>query len=313
MNAPRLSTLNSIGSCIENDSILGFRVKPNQHDTQVTESIGEDTIFSVVFSTDSVSRRIPDDTFLRQDSIHAHSPGRHALFLGCSFTFGHGLMYSSTFPCLYEQLNPGYKSYNYGVPGFGPHQVALLFDQRTGIINDSSLREKGGFALYTYIDDHMNRVYGGSDYLYWWSHATRLIFVEHDSLVIHECSQFQLLVAKLITENGLCRHFGITLQYPHTQTFYKRFADIINYSARKYWELNPDNHFYIGIYPGYGIDLNWTRYLDEKIILLKVEAPADYKDNQEKYYLNKEYDRHPTGIFNVYYTNEITRLIKQYE
>ena len=67
----------------------------------------------------------------------------------------------------------------------------------------------------------------------------------------------------------------------------------------------------MSIYPGYGEDLNWTQYLDEKIVVLRVSAPEDY-DNKNKYQIN-QYNQHPSEAFNTYYAEELTKLIKKYD
>ncbi|MDR0232833.1 MAG: hypothetical protein LBI82_12035, partial [Dysgonamonadaceae bacterium] len=248
----------------EQDDLLGFRLSPNLHNAQlcrIRQIMGNDTLCKICYSSDSLCRRISDDAFTEEYLVNQSHPGNHAVFLGCSFTFGDGLMYSSTFPYLFEELNPDYKSYNYGVPGFGPHQIALLFDDRVNTINEEAIPEKKGFALYTYIDDHLNRVYGGSIYLRWAPFLSRNhdVYIENDSLTIKKRSQAQLKFANFLNQTTLFRIFDVQFSYPKKETFYKRFASIINYTAKKYWELKPDNHFYVSIYPGYGIDLNWVQ------------------------------------------------------
>ena len=303
------SSIRSIGSSyLESDDFLGFRVKPNLHDNWNWAILKNDTLIKVCYSTDSLSRRIPDDAF-EYSMTHTHS-GKHALFFGCSFTFGEGLMYSSTFPYLFESLNPDYKSYNYGVSGFGPHQIALLLDNQINTINEETIPEVKGFALYTYIDNHLNRVYGSSECL-GWSACRSNVYIENDSLVIKEWPQAQLILAKLLNYINLFNVFDIKNNYPQDASFYNRFASIINYMAKKYWELKPGNHFYVGIYPGYDKDLNWTPYLDEKIVVLRVAPPSDY-DNKDKYKISP-YDYHPSGMSNEYYAAELTRLINKYE
>ena len=295
---------------LESTSPLGVSPQPNLRNNPIAFTIDKDTVNVVIISLDSARRRIPDDAFMEEYLANRHHPVKHAVFLGCSFTFGAGLMYSSTFPYLFEKLNPDYKSYNYGVVGFGPHQIALLFDKRVNIINESSISERDGFALYSYIDDHLNRVYGGSVYLSW-AYYPPNVFVENDSLIIRKWPLFQRLNSRILADVALLRYFDITINYPKSDDFYKRFADIINYTAKKYRELKPGNHFYVGIYPGQNKDLNWIQYLDEKIIVLKVTPPSDY-DDKSKYQVNM-YDHHPSKASNLYYAEELTRLISEYE
>ena len=303
------SAVHAIGTYTQRDTLLGHRIKPNLHNSWNGRTRRNDTIYNICFSSDSFSRRIPDDAFMEKYLMNPTHPNKHAMFFGCSFTFGEGLMYASTFPSLFESLNADYKSYNYGVPGYGPHQIALLFDKQINTINEEAVPEEKGFALYTYIDDHLNRVYGRNIYLRW-NGDPSLVFIENDSLSIKRWSSTPEWYFKLVNEVNIFKMFYIGA-YPKEEAFYKRFADIVNYIAKKYWELKPGNHFYVGIYPGYDKDLNWVQYLDGKIIVLRVEIPPDY-DNKSKYEVHR-YDYHPSGAANAYYAEELTRLMNEYE
>ena len=296
---------------LESDDCLGFRVIPNLHDVWRWQIVSKDTLYKVCYSTDNFSRRVPDDAFIKEHSKDKNHPDKHALFFGCSFTFGHGVMYSSTFPYLFETLNPDYKSYNYGMSGYGPHQIALLFDKRVNTINNEAIPEEKGFALYTYMDDHLNRVYGGSDYCRWVHSLPPNVYIENDSLVKKEWPQTRLLCYRFLYDINLFVNFKFTMDYPKKDSFYKRFAAIINYAAKKYWELYPENHFFVGIYPGYDTDLNWTQYLDEKIVALRMDTPPDYND-KSKYEVSR-FDHHPSVASNSYYAEELTKLINEYE
>ncbi len=293
------------------DEVLGSRLRPNLQNAKHWQILGKDTLYNICFSSDQFSRRIPDDGFMKTHPMNEHHPDKHALFFGCSFTFGQGIMYSSTFPYLFEASNPHYKSYNYGAGGYGPHQIALLFDKRVNTVNSESVKEPDGFALYTFIDDHLNRVYGSSIYLRWSPPTPLNVHVENDSLIVEEWPEKQLMKASFLNDMALLRFFDYAFYAPDTEDFYKRFADIINYTAKKYWKVKPGGRFYVGIYPGYSVFLNWTKYLNEKIIVLNVDAPADFAENPNKYMLYN--DGHPSHNINVYYVNEITKQMQKYE
>jgi hypothetical protein len=225
---------------------------------------------------------------------------KHAVFLGCSFTFGEGLMYSSTFPYLFEITNPDYKSYNYGVSGWGLNHIALLFDKRINTINEDAIPEKKGFALYTYISDHLKRSWYNSHEE---SKKDKITFL------------MRIFLYKTVTDINLFKALNLKLDYPGIEWCYKQFAETINYIARQYWKLKPNNHFYVSIHPGYPWheDLKWLPYLDEKIVVIKVKPPTDFDTQQSKYLINPQYDAHPTEELNAYYVKELTKIIKEYE
>jgi hypothetical protein len=295
-----------LGSTRELDERFGDRMRSNVQGEDMIGLWKDETLYHVLFSTDSVGRRI-SETQTPTDTL-SELPLKHAIFYGCSFTFGEGLSYSSTFPALFEQRHPDFKSYNYGVDGWGPQQSALLFDSRVNTINRSTIEEPNGFVLYTFISDHLERVYGGSLYFTWAPFSTPDVFVENDSLIVKPRNKSRLFLSRILNNVGLTRLLHINIQYPKTELFYKRFADILNYSAKKYWEMNPSGRFYVGVYPNYPeCDLTWIQYLDPKIKVLQPEVPADIKQNRDKYHI--PHDGHPTEALNVYYVEKISELM----
>jgi hypothetical protein len=285
--------------------VFGFRTRANVHESHATALWENDTIYHYSFSTDSLGRRISGNNSLPADTVNEKNK-KHALFLGCSVTFGQGINYTSTFPYLFEQLNPDYTPYNYGIPGFGPHQMAFLFDKKINIINHSTIKEQNGFALYTYIDDHLNRVAGGSASMRW-GHYIPDISVGSGQLIVNTWPKKRLLLAKILNNVGMAQILGIQLTYPHDEEFYKRFANIISYMAKKYWKIYPQNDFYVGIYP-IQHDLAWVPYLDPRIKVLQVAEVPDYRKSKGNYTI--PHDGHPTGELNTYYVEEIMKLMK---
>jgi hypothetical protein len=307
----RLNTLNSVEEATPTynnwyikDSILGWKFKPNSSDIHSFLITRSDTIYDVTYSSDKYGRRIGSDdrTDLKKD--------KHAVFFGCSFVFGLGLPYTSTIPYLFENNNSGFKSYNYGFAGYAPHQFALLFSPGVDVINKSTIKETDGFTLYTYVSDHPNRVYGGSSYVSWGS-ASPDVYVDSNKLLVKKRSPLHIWLAKLYYYSETLKYFNIELYYPGTKQYYKRFADIINYTAFKYWALFPSNGFYVSLYPSEYKDTAWIRYLNKKIRVINVPLPPDYEANKSKYHIDLKYDLHPSKMLNQYYTNYISNSITQ--
>ena len=274
-----------------------------------------DTIFNVIYRCDDWKRRIPETRGEVKDTSNIENK-KHAIFVGCSFTAGYGLDNSSTFPFLFEQLNPEYKSYNYGSNGYGTHNIALLFDSGSNVINKSLIKEKDGFMLYTYITDHLDRVYGTSDYLSWAPTTfVHNVHIDHDSLVIKELPVWHrflvVIIHKITNRIALFRYLNVQLNYPRSEKFYRRFADIVNYIAKKYWEINPLGDFYVAIYPYWTTNdtLIWTNYLSPSIKVLKMNPPADFYERLDEYTIWS--DGHPAKLLNEYYINKVNELIRQ--
>lgn len=282
--------------------LVGFRLTPGLAGAR-SMLAGKDTIYNVLYASDAYGRRV---AFNNIDSVIANY---HALFLGCSYTFGHGLNFDATFPYLFQQQDTNYRSYNYGFEAWGPNQLALLFDPGINTINRDAVREQHGFAIYTFINDHLNRVYGGSDYLAF-TPATPDVYVNINELVIKKRSRLQVITAKLLNESETLKYFNIKNWYPTTENYYKRFAAIINYTALKYSEQFNGSKFYVGLYPMPNKDTAWIKYLNKSIQVVDVPLPADYEKNKSGYHLSLQYDIHPSGLLNKYYANYIANIIK---
>jgi hypothetical protein len=82
---------------------------------------------------------------------------KYALFLGCSYTFGVGVVDDKTLPAYFSRLAPEYRTYNFAYPGWGPHQSLFIMDK--GYVRNI-VNEKDGVGFYTYIDDQAFRVNG---------------------------------------------------------------------------------------------------------------------------------------------------------
>jgi hypothetical protein len=269
--------------------------------------LGNDTLYHHYVTSDTYGRRTSKESFSRNDNKTTGLKKKHAIFLGCSITFGEGLYFGSTIPFLFEYFNNDYKSYNYGVSNYGPHQLCLLFNEGINKINNLTIPEDSGFCIYTYMDDHMNRVYGGSEYLTTGGISPD-VYINNNEIVYSKRSSIQKKAAWLLNNSETMKYFNIQFRYPKTENFYKRFAGIINYTANKYWEIKPHSEFYIGMYPlKYCVeDTLWIRFLEKRIKVLHVLPPDDY-DTNPSYQIKNE--GHPTKELNLYYVEEISKLI----
>ncbi len=111
---------------------------------------------TVVQEFGSARRKVP--MYFDSLGCRVRAPGvRHdpaapsVLFVGDSFTFGHGLLYEETFAGQLEAM-PGfpYQVVNLGVQGYGTDQALLLLKRQFHKFNTK-------FVVYTYIDQHPDR------------------------------------------------------------------------------------------------------------------------------------------------------------
>ncbi|HOY31092.1 MAG TPA: hypothetical protein PKW80_04360 [Bacteroidales bacterium] len=286
---------------------IGGMFQPNSVRKRFYKLAGNDTIYDLYYSSDRYSRRISEDEDKNEsEKEHGLLHKKHAVFLGCSFTFGQGLTFRSTFPEIFHKENPGFISYNYGFIGWCPKQCCLLFDEGVNTLNNSSVPEDSGFCLYTYIDDHLGRVYGDSQVLSW--DVSPAFFIENDRLVFKNHSFIKRQIAWILNNSETAIYNNIVFSYPKNENFYRRFAGSINYMADKYWKLKPYGAFYVGLFPGWVKDTAWVPFLNKKIKIIPVASPSDYRINISQYELHKE-DHHPTEKMNSYYIREISKII----
>ena len=94
-----------------------------------------------------------DSAGIRVDGpVHVFSRTKPSiLFIGDSFTFGHGVAYEEAFPARVEQLLGGQvQSVNLGVQGYGTDQSLLALRRHMAWFNSR-------IVVYTYLADHIQR------------------------------------------------------------------------------------------------------------------------------------------------------------
>ena len=69
-------------------------------------------------------------------------------------TFGLGVNDNETMPFYVAHFASHYRPYNYGVSGYGPHNMLAQL-QRGNLTKE--INENHGIAIYTFIDHHIDR------------------------------------------------------------------------------------------------------------------------------------------------------------
>jgi hypothetical protein len=138
---------------------LGWAPQPG---TVVTEKLSFEG--KVVF--DATYTIGPNGLRISSPAEDRHDPAQECvLFFGDSFTFGQGLADHETLPYRVDQKLPQrYRTYNFGVNGYGPHQ--MLSALHHGRVEDAVECDptEVSHAFYQGITDHVSRSAG----LMWW-------------------------------------------------------------------------------------------------------------------------------------------------
>ena len=101
--------------------LLGYALKKN---ITVTKKFGENFQWQAIYTIDEHGLRVSSSPY---DNAEVKSC---ALFFGGSFTFGTAMQDTETLPSQVEAQSKGrIKSFNFGVPGYGPNQVLALLEE----------------------------------------------------------------------------------------------------------------------------------------------------------------------------------------
>jgi hypothetical protein len=120
----------------------------------------------------------PDGLRISSPSTDGHeAPPECILFFGDSFTFGQGLADHETLPFrVHAESAKRYRTYNFGVNGYGPHQ--MLSALQHGLVQDAVQcdPEQVSHVFYQAITDHLRRSAGR---LWWEERGPRYVLAEN--------------------------------------------------------------------------------------------------------------------------------------
>ncbi len=266
---------------VEADENLGARLKPNINirSRMYVQSESADTIYSVVYQTDSLSRRTTSVKPSEKRDFYT-------LFFGCSFTFGEGLPDSLY---LASKIEKSYSvhSYNYGAGAYGTQHVLALWQEKN--IRKEVLEDEG-VGIYTFIDDHAVRTVCPLGYF--WLYNSPWYELDGEQVVrkgqIHHRNQgFKIWYAQ---NSYLAKLVGYE-PYKVTEESHKLVAKMIESAFYQYQSQFGNDHFFVLIYPNQ--EAAFRKYLkNDKIKLLDYSKLWDKKEH-ENYILKPSYEGHP--------------------
>lgn len=155
-----LGTFYEKNNYVESD-LLGYKLKGNGVFTSKKYTSTGILVYDVVYTIKNGIRFTPNTN--EKSSISA-------VFLGCSITFGAGVNDAETLPFYFNKFaNNKYRVLNYGVPGYGTHQMLALVESQ--LFRDLPTNMRGNtIVVYSFIPDHIRRCAG---YNKWDLHGPR--------------------------------------------------------------------------------------------------------------------------------------------
>lgn len=127
------------------DKELGSKPLPDQK-VYAKKTVGDEIIYDVHYSIDSSGLR----------SIPNSSGKQSILFFGGSLIFGEGIEDHETAPAQFAQMS-GLKAYNFGFPGYGPHQSLRMIE--TDLVKEV-VTEEPRTAIFLSFYHHILRLSG---------------------------------------------------------------------------------------------------------------------------------------------------------
>ncbi len=229
----------------QKDSLLGYKAVPGIQATDIRTTLdGKDTLYVAHYAFDSLSRRIVAE--------HRQEAQEHAVFFGCSFTFGVGLDAEDTFPARFAARDSTRNVYCYGYHGYGPqHMLAMLENRQLS----REIPEPKGFAVYTFMDDHVNRAIGRMRLANFWAKDFPHYTLEKDLPVhrgsfSHGRSPFWIAWCRLLGASNVLQYFGVDWPVRLREKHWQLTGAIIDRACALYLKQFPADHFYVLVYPG---------------------------------------------------------------
>jgi len=227
------------------------------------------------------------------------------LFFGDSFTFGQGLADHEALPYRVGQKLPqSYRTYNFGVNGYGPHQMlSALQDGRVEDAVECDPTEVS-HVFYQGITDHVSRSAG---LMSWQARGPRYVLTEDGSVVLDGRledkgdyrSLYQWVLSQIFKSMILKRVVEGKYIHKYNSEHIELYTDIVDESRRTVRSLFPAAEFQI---------LWWDEnYLDNRTVRnefkardLTVHLMSDILPNYRGDEVNQQYrlherDMHPNA------------------
>jgi hypothetical protein len=279
------------------DPVLGY--KPYADSTYWGTRVrgSTDTIYHVRYRTESHS--------LRQTPTDSAASSKYALFFGCSMTFGEGVENGETIPSELARQVPGYHAYNLGFSGYGPHQTLVRLQQRSP---RNYVPEPNGVAVYTYLNDHVNRVIGTlTNYTYNGGNVP-YFYHEGDSLryggLMRDARPLRSWVYGKLMKSNILKLFKIGYPFRLSDDDYALTADVLAESARAYRRQFGNDNFYVLLYPTTTSVEPIKSMLQQRGVKV-LDYSKLFPATDPKYAIR--YDEHPTPLANRVL---VARLVK---
>ncbi|MEZ4902770.1 MAG: hypothetical protein R2822_13950 [Spirosomataceae bacterium] len=288
------------------DPFLGRKPIPN-HVFWWTKTLNNKPFVQIDMKVDSFSRRITPFA----DTIQ---PARtqYALFLGCSFTYGDAVRDNETIPYYFQKENGAYQAYNYAFFGYSPRHALARFQHED---LTKQVPQKDGFAVYTYIEDHVNRAIPSVG----WIGMYDGFFPDINESTMQTTGVYRFnhplkyRFGMMAYQSKVRQHFAMDFPFAYRPKDYELTANLIKATQEEYKKQFKNDRFYVIIYPDLlkkdSPMLGLLQGLGVKVLDYRKLFPFPSK----KFQLT--YDSHPTPeahrLLMEQFSKDLSKLIKE--
>ncbi len=268
------------------------KAAPGQHHVILKNKISNEVIYDVTYSINPNGSRV---TPIKNIS----SRDKFVLFLGCSFTYGEGVEDNQTLPYYLGSYTKEYQPYNFGFHGHGPFDILA---QLENIDFKHEIKEPNGIVIYSFIDDHVERMLGSIKVMQWkvadpyYQQTTLGKFKRKETFLTGR--PLETIFYYVLSKSKLLQALKFNWPGVH-QPQIKQAAESIRQMKDKFSLKYPHSSFYVLLYPG-----EFTQHLIPFLDQMNIKY-LDY--TKEPFdYLNKN-DQHPSAMAYKKIATKITR------
>ena len=233
---------------------------------------------------------------------------RLAVFLGCSFTFGEGVADDMTLPQRFAG-DSGWRAYNFGVPGYGAHQVLRLLeiDRPQQVAG-----RKPDVVVYTMLPTHASRAAGRS---FWESHGPHYEVVDGVAKYLGSYQEVRLLPAAVDRVFGRSRLYRNLVDMPLRLHVWPRDRERLLHIVSRARDLTADRYgarFVVLAWdhPGERSEINWLadrlRARGIEVVRVSELAPGMFDDDTSYIPI----DGHPSGAAYARVAKQLARYLE---
>lgn len=258
-------------------------------------------------------RYTTDDFGRRKTSYLPEKFSQNIVLLGDSFTWGEGVEQEKIFSAVLAKELTGAHISNLGIPGTSPASILKLMKQ--GGFYSSLDKEKPSTFVFTFIDDHLRRIVGTSDYLLKPGFAENApeFYLEQGELKFSNSfsdSPWRTALLKLFALTNFSRATRIELPViseSDLELTAKIFTELKKETSKHFPNMK---EFYVAIYPGENIHIPGLRiFLEKENIKL-----LDYSEINLQKLLNGHHtlivDHHPSALAHEFYGKLLAQDLK---